>query len=46
MHANIRWRLFLWNASSPTARISSTIKISGFTTVAMEKAKRIIIPEE
>ena len=39
-------RLFRWKFSSPTARISSTIRISGSTTVAMEKARRMIMPEE
>ena len=31
---------------SPTDKISSTINISGFTTVAIEKASLAVIPEE
>ena len=31
---------------SPTARISSTIRISGFTMVAMANPNRAYIPEE
>ena len=38
--------LFRWNASSPTARISSTIKISGSMLMATAKAKRTNIPLE
>lgn len=37
---------FCWNMKSPTERISSTIRISGTTTVAMEKPSRATIPEE
>ena len=31
---------------SPTDNISSTINISGFTTVAIEKASLAVIPDE
>ena len=38
--------LLAWKAASPTERISSTIKISGSTMVATEKASLAVIPEE
>ena len=38
--------LFCWKARSPTDRISSTIRISGSTIVAMENARRATMPDE
>ena len=37
---------FFWNSASPTARTSSTTRISGSRWAAMAKPRRTIIPEE
>ena len=37
---------FRWNAASPTARTSSTIRISGSRNEATAKARRTYMPEE
>ena len=37
---------FCWNAASPTARISSTSRISGSMLIAMAKPSRTYMPDE
>src|SRR6516162_6067608 len=43
---SMRAKHFSWNAASATARISSTRRISGLTSVATAKASLVCIPEE
>ena len=46
MKLRMRRSHFSWKKTSPTERVSSTMRRSGSVTVAMAKAMRATMPEE
>ena len=46
MNCRMRRSHFSWKKTSPTERVSSTMRTSGSTTVAMAKAMRATMPLE